>query len=247
MRPQARGRRSLVCPRVFESSASRDQALVAKVANPRRRKRSGNGDDPYRPTQVHRVAALPLRAIRLERFPLVSNMIRVFALLTVLAMTVAIFAACGSGGNSSTGTVTATSSGVAGTWTISGQLMGSIELKTSGCEIGPPAGSQWGAQLAGTLNGTVIGVSLASRIGGTVDLGSTDIVLSVHYGDVGLAINDYWATIYGSAGARGSVTINSDGSGSMNATLPPSLATTSGAAQPITISGQWDCRTPRTT
>ena len=140
--------------------------------------------------------------------------------------------------------VTATSSGIAGTWNpISAQLMGSIELKTSGCEIGP-AGSQWGAQLLGTLNGTVITVSLASRIGGTVDLGSTDIVLAVHYGDVGLAINDYWATIYGSAGARGSLTINSDGSGSMNATLPPSLATTSGAARPITISGQWACRTP---
>jgi hypothetical protein len=174
-------------------------------------------------------------------------MIRVFAYLTVLVLAVAILAACGSGGNSSTGAVTPTSSGVAGTWTISGQLAGSMELKTSGCQIGPPAGSQWGVQLAGTLNGTVIGVFLASGIGGTVDVGSNGIILSVHYGDVGLAINDYWATIYGSAGAKGSVTINSDGSGSMNATLPPSLATTSGAAQPITISGQWDCRTPRTT
>jgi hypothetical protein len=173
-------------------------------------------------------------------------MIRVFALLTVLATTVAIFAACGGGGNSSSGTATPTSSGVAGTWTISGQLTGSMDLKTSRCEIGSPAGSQWGVQLAGTLNGTVIGVSLGSGIGGTVDVGSTAIILSVHYGDVGLAINDYWATIFGSAGAKGSVTINSDGSGSMNATLPPSLATMSGAAQPITISGQWDCRTPRT-
>jgi hypothetical protein len=171
-------------------------------------------------------------------------MIRVFAFLTVLAMAVAIFAACGSsGGNSSTDTVTPTSSGVAGTWTISGQLVGSMDLTASGCQIGPPAGFKWGAQLAGTLNGTVIGVFLASSIGGTVDLTtpSADTILSVHYGEVGSAINDYWAAIGGTAGASGSVTINSNGSGSMNVTLSPSLATTSGAAQPITISGQWVC------
>jgi hypothetical protein len=121
-----------------------------------------------------------------------------------------------------------------------------MDLTTSGCQIGPPAGSEWGAQLKGTLNGTVIVVSLASNVGGKVDLAkaSAGTLLAVHYGDVGLAINDYWATINRPAGASGSVTINSDGSGSMNVTLPPSLATTSGAAQPITISGQWVCRAP---
>ena len=171
-------------------------------------------------------------------------MIRVFAFLTVLAMAVAIFAACGSsGGNSSTGTVTPTSSGVAGTWSISGQLVGSMDLTASGCQIGPPAGFKWGAQLAGTLDGTVIGVFLASNIGGTVDFATAtpDTILAVHYGEVGLAINDYWATIGGTAGANGSVTINADGSGSMNVTLRPSSATAGGAAQPITISGQWVC------
>lgn len=118
-----------------------------------------------------------------------------------------------------------------------------MNLKVSGCQVGPPAGYQWGTQLAGTLNGTVVGVFLASTVGGTINLAtaSSDTLLSVVYGDVGSPIIDRWGTVGPSAGASGSVTINSDSSGSMKVTLPPSLATASGAAQPITISGQWVC------
>jgi hypothetical protein len=173
-------------------------------------------------------------------------MIRVLAFITLVAIAVAIFAACGSGGNSSTVTVTPASS-EAGAWTISGQLVGSMNLTVSACQIGPPSGTTWGVQFAGTLNGTTIALALASKVGGTVDFtnASKGAILGVHYGAVGSATSDYWLATGGSAGVSGSVTFNSAGSGSMNVTLPPSLASANGAAQPIVISGHWVC--PSTT
>jgi hypothetical protein len=171
-------------------------------------------------------------------------MIRFFAFLTVLALSAAIFAACGSGDNSSKDSVTPAPSGVtAGNWTISGQLVGSMDLTASGCQHTGQLAPTWGAQVTGTLNGTVIGVFLATPNGGTTDLSTAtaDTLLSVHYGAVGAAINDYWLAVGGGAGATGTVTVDSDGSGSMTATLPISPVANNGATRPITISGQWVC------
>jgi hypothetical protein len=172
-------------------------------------------------------------------------MIKTFALLTILALVVAGCLACGSGNDSRTATPTsvpATSTSApsvaAGNWTISGELVGSMDMQASACQMGPPAGYKWGAQLTGTLNGTVIAIFFASSIGGTLDLSlpSIDTLVSVRYGAAD-AVEEAWFGLAGSPGMSGSVTVESNGSASMDATLPPSYV----ATQPITISGQWTC------
>ncbi len=176
-------------------------------------------------------------------------MTRIFASLTTIALVAAVYLACSGGGDSNTATSTSTPTTPtsapavgAGNWTISGQLAGSMDVRASACQPGPPAGTKWGAQLTGTLNGTVIAIFFAASVGGTLELSETslDTIVSVHYGAAGSAINDAWLGLAGSPSVAGSVTIDSKGNGSMDATLPPGPSA-GGATQPITISGQWIC------
>jgi hypothetical protein len=176
-------------------------------------------------------------------------MIRILALLTTLALVATLCLACGASGDSRTPTLTSTPTistsapaAGAGNWTISGQLAGSMGIQTSACQLGGQAGPKFGAQLTGTLNGIVIGIFFASTFGGTLDLSKTsiDTIVSVHYGAAGSAINNSWFALAGNPGVAGTETIDSKGNGSMDVTLPPG-GSPSGAAQSITIAGQWTC------
>ena len=71
---------------------------------------------------------------------------------------------------------------------------------------------------------------------GTVDFSqpSAETTVAVQYGGAGAAIDDYWFAGGGASGLSGSATIESDGSGSLQLTLPPSVLSPGNATEPLT-------------
>ena len=91
------------------------------------------------------------------------------------------------------------------------------------------------------MRGTDKGNNVSLVFGGTNtgDLQLSDVAskvgINLKYGALS------WFAQAGAAGASGTVTIDVDGSGSMQVIIPPFAAASGGAKDPINLSGSWTC------
>ncbi len=197
-------------------------------------------------------------------------MYRTIALVSALLLAVAAFAACSGGGDSSTTTATVTASASAsagasaspassatdttapsqtpvptatpilGNWTVAGQLAGPALLGASQCQ---DIEGRFDIQLRGNLSSATIGILISAAPSGTLDFSQVSATtVAVQTAPAGSPNHlSYWFGTSGDAGMSGTATIEADGSGSLELTVPASVAAPGGATEPITVSGPWLC------
>jgi hypothetical protein len=165
-------------------------------------------------------------------------MLRRLLLIAAIALTCGAVAACGdddSGGPSPTPVASTT------VWNFSGQLNAHPNLSTFSCTA---LQGYYQVLLVGELDGLGVSVFVFTRTTGALDYGNSanEVTVTVQRHSEDNTVNDLWNETAGKRGAAGTVTMNSDASGSVvNAVVPPGATGSGGATAPITISGEWDC------
>ncbi|MEO8457209.1 MAG: hypothetical protein ABI559_05295, partial [Chloroflexota bacterium] len=189
------------------------------------------------------------------RFP---SMTRIWVMGCVLALG-AVLAACG-GGSDATNTPTAAPSGsptdtpvattapptpsptpFVGNWTSSGQITSDVQVQRNACTV---SGGSFQITLRGKApDGTALGLVIGSDHSGTIDFSQAApaVTVAVQYGGPGQSADDYWYAAAGDSGASGTITLEDNGSGTIQVTVPPSTVAPAGATSPITVSGPWTC------
>jgi hypothetical protein len=120
-------------------------------------------------------------------------------------------------------------------------MSGFSSLPAISCDV---VGIEEEVMLSGTLNGTVFQIqpNFPAGAAATLDYGTPNNFFFVNI-PYGTSASDllHWDETAGGAGTSGTATVQADGSGSMQVTVPVSANSPGSATQPITVSGEWTC------